>query len=122
MGVRTAWKDALASRDEIAADEERDEASRQSGCRAIGTLPDRRRAQVSGVVRSVTLRPREGVPAFAAELFDGSGSLDLVWLGRRRIAGIEPGARLRAEGLVSMSGGRPTVFNPRYELRARHGE
>ncbi len=122
MGVRTALKDALASRDEIAADEERDEASRQSGCAAIGSLPDRRRAQVSGVVRSVTLRPREGVPAFAAELFDGTGSLDLVWLGRRRIAGIEPGARLRVEGLVSTSGGRPTVFNPRYELRARHAE
>jgi hypothetical protein len=122
MGVRTALKDALASRDEIAADEERDEARRQSGCSAIGSLPDRRRVQVSGVVRSVTLRPREGVPAFAAELFDGTGSLDLVWLGRRRIAGIEPGARLKAEGLVCASGGRPTVFNPRYELRARHGE
>jgi hypothetical protein len=122
MSLRTALREALASRDEIAADEERDDAAQQTGCTAIGTIPDRHRAQASGVVRSVMLRPREGVPAVAAELYDGTGSLDLVWLGRRRIAGVEPGRRLKVEGLVCLREGRPTMYNPRYELRARSGE
>lgn len=43
--------------------------------------------------------------------------VNLVWLGRRKIAGIDPGRRLRAEGLVSEQDGRKVMFNPRYELR-----
>lgn len=122
MGLRSGLRVALASRDAITADEERDDAAQQLGCTAIGTLPDRRRAQVSGVVRSVTLRPRDGVPAVAAELYDGTGSLEVLWLGRRRIAGIDPGRRLKVEGLVCTAEGRPTMYNPRYELRAQIGE
>jgi hypothetical protein len=45
-----------------------------------------------------------------------------VWLGRREIAGIAPGRRLRIDGLVCLVDGRRTVFNPRYELRPRPGE
>jgi hypothetical protein len=88
----------------------------------VATAGNRERVVISGVVRSVILRPREGVPALEAELYDGSASVDLVWLGRRQIAGIEPGRRLRVEGLVCQMGGRPMIYNPRYELRARPGE
>jgi hypothetical protein len=78
---------------------------------------ERRRACVAGTLRTVTLRPRGGAPALEAELYDGTDVINLVWLGRRRIAGIEPGRRLRAEGLVSVQDGRKVMFNPRYELR-----
>ncbi|KRD36567.1 DNA-binding protein [Oerskovia sp. Root918] len=122
MSLRQALHAVLASQEEIAADEERHEASRQTGCSAVADLANRKRAHVSGVLRSVILRPREGVPTVEAELYDGSGSLDLVWLGRRRIAGIEPGRRVRVEGLVCEMAGRRTMFNPRYELRPRAGE
>lgn len=74
-------------------------------------------ATVAGVLRSVTLRPREGVPAVEAELFDGSGRLTVVWLGRRRIHGIEPGRRIVVHGRITGNTDRPTIFNPRYELR-----
>ena len=70
----------------------------------------------------MVLRPREGVPTVEVELFDGSGVVDLVWLGRRRIAGIEPGRRALVEGLVCDVDGRRTIFNPRYELLAKPGE
>ncbi|GIG41017.1 OB-fold nucleic acid binding domain-containing protein [Cellulomonas phragmiteti] len=113
---------ALASQAEIEADEERADALRVPGCCPVDALPHRERASVSGVLRSVTLRPRDGVPAIEAELYDGSGALDLVWLGRRSIAGIEPGRRLKVDGMVCQVDGRRTVFNPRYELRARPGE
>ena len=122
MGFTERLHQALASRAEIEAGEEREQAARSIGATPVGELRDRARATVSGVLRSVTLRPREGVPALQAELYDGSGSLDLVWLGRRQIQGVEPGRRLRAEGLVCEVGGRRTVFNPRYELVPRSGE
>ncbi|NOV97877.1 hypothetical protein HDG69_002462 [Isoptericola halotolerans] len=116
--VRTA----LASTDEVAADEERTAAALVTGCRPLEELEPRHRGVASGVLRSVVLRPRQNVPSVEAELYDGSGTLHLVWLGRREIAGIEPGRRLRVEGMVTVRDGRRTMFNPRYELRARAGE
>jgi hypothetical protein len=73
---------------------------------------------VFGTIRSVTIRPRAGTPALEAELFDGSGSVTLVWLGRRTIAGIEPGRQLRADGRITSGEGRKLIYNPRYELVA----
>ncbi len=119
--LRERVQQALASREEVEAGEERQDAL-TTGCTPVAQLPDRQRVTVAGVVRSVTLRPVEGVPALEAQLYDGSGTLDLLWLGRRTIAGIEPGRRLRAEGLVASVNGRRTIYNPRYELRPRPGE
>ena len=45
----------------------------------------------AGRLRAVVYTPSENVPTLEAELFDGSGSIALVWLGRRRIVGIERG-------------------------------
>lgn len=122
MSLKSALSHVLASQEEIAADEERLDSLAQTGCIAAATAGNRVQVALSGVIRSVILRPRQGVQAFEAELFDGSASVDLVWLGRRRIAGIEPGRRARIEGLVCQIDGRPTIFNPRYELRVRPGE
>ncbi|MBO0610667.1 OB-fold nucleic acid binding domain-containing protein [Myceligenerans salitolerans] len=119
MGLRSALAGVLASNDEREAVNERAAAARSAGCTAVDRLETRRRGSAAGILRSVVLRPREGVPTVEAELYDGSGVLDLVWLGRRSIAGIEPGRRLRVEGMVSDVHGRRTIFNPRYELRPR---
>jgi hypothetical protein len=108
----------FASRADLEASEER-AASARSGCAAVGELEDRTRAEVFGVLRSVTYQPRENVPALEAELFDGTGTVRVVWLGQRRIAGIEPGRRVRLTGFVSRCDGHPTMYNPRYELAPR---
>jgi hypothetical protein len=92
------------------------------GATPVARLTDRRRASVSGTLRTVTLRPRAGVPALVAELYDGSGTLSVIWLGRRQIAGVDPGRTLVAHGLVSFDeSGRPMMYNPRYELRPLGG-
>ena len=57
-----------------------------------------------------------GVPVLVAELFDGERSVNLVWVGRRRIAGIEPGVFLVAEGRIAKVKGVPTIFNPNYQI------
>lgn len=74
------------------------------------------RVRVSGTLKSVTLDPQADTPTLEADLFDGSGYVTLVWLGRRRISGIEPGRQLTVNGRVTTHSGRPMIFNPRYEL------
>ncbi len=72
---------------------------------------------VAGELRAVVLRPRAGVPTLEAELFDGTGTVTLIWLGRRRIRGIEPGRPLVARGRLTRQDERATIYNPSYELR-----
>jgi len=91
---------------------------RESGLVAIDQAPDRTRVKLSGSLRTVTLRPRGGVPALEAELFDGSGAITLIWLGRRQITGIGPGRQLEVEGRIGVQDGVRVMYNPRYELRA----
>jgi len=67
------------------------------------------------------LRPLAGVPTLEAELYDGTGTVTLVWLGRRRIRGIDPGSSLVARGRLTMRDGKVTLFNPQYELKAVGG-
>ncbi len=74
--------------------------------------------KVRGTIRTVTLRPRGGVPALEAELDDGSEVLTVIWLGRRRIAGIGPGRSIEVQGRIGVQNRSPVMFNPRYELRA----
>jgi hypothetical protein len=73
---------------------------------------------VAGSLRAVVLRPRAGVPTLEAELYDGTGTVTLIWLGRRRIRGIDPGRQLVARGRLTRQDGRETIYNPSYELRA----
>ncbi|WP_329173870.1 MULTISPECIES: OB-fold nucleic acid binding domain-containing protein [unclassified Streptomyces] len=109
--------DRLSSSQEQLHSEELQEETRAVGCTRIKDCSDRQIVSVTGTLRTVTLRPRAGVPALEAELFDGSAALDVVWLGRRSITGIEPGRRIIASGRISMNHGRPVLFNPKYELR-----
>jgi ferric-dicitrate binding protein FerR (iron transport regulator) len=90
---------------------------RESGLVAVADAPNRTRVRLSGTLRTVTLRPRGGVPALEAELFDGSGALILVWLGRRQIDGIGPGRQIEVEGRIGVQDGVRVMYNPRYELR-----
>lgn len=115
-GLRGFLRRLTSSKAELEA-EELQKTSDSEGATPIKKCTARSRACVAGTLRTVTLRPRGGAPALEAELYDGSDVIDLVWLGRRRIAGIEPGRLVRAEGLVSVQDGRKVMFNPRYELR-----
>lgn len=101
---------------DLASAELRDECALH-GATAVTACRAGEPVRVAGTLRTVTLRPLAGVPTLEAELYDGSGSVTLVWLGRRRIAGIEAGRHLVAHGRLTTSGGRPTIYNAAYELR-----
>ncbi len=114
-GLRRALARFTAPQHVVHADEEREQAVRLGGT-PIAELRSRQPAMVCGTLRAVTLRPRAGVPALVAELYDGTGSISVVWLGRRHIGGVEPGRRIRVEGVVCEAAGSATIFNPKYEL------
>jgi RecG-like helicase len=92
--------------------------SEDLGATAIRQCSLGERVTVAGTLRTVTLRTHGGVQALEAELYDGSATVQLIWLGRRRIAGISPGRSVVVHGRVTDQRGGPTIFNPSYELRA----
>jgi len=82
----------------------------------VAECADRQRATLRGRISVLTLRPRSGTPWLEAELDDGSGSISLIWMGRREIPGVIAGRELRVTGRVSWVDGRRRMYNPYYEL------
>ncbi len=79
--------------------------------------PERPLVKITGTVRSIRRDRIGGMPALEAEIQPlNQGRIELVWLGRDTISGIEPGRTVAAEGRLSIRRGRATMFNPRYEL------
>lgn len=99
------------------ADELQEDAAK-AGCPLIKAQPDRCMATVHGTLRCVTLRPVDGVTALEAELYDGSDTITLIWLGRRTIEGVDAGRRLTAHGRIGRRGSERVLYNPAYELEA----
>ena len=100
-----------------------DSASLRSEAAASGAQPVKQcqlgtPVCIAGTLKAVVLRPLAGVPTLEAELYDGTGTVTLIWLGRRRIRGIDPGRQLVARGRLTRQDGRETIYNPSYELRA----
>lgn len=82
---------------------------------AIETVAPRDRVVVAGRVREV--RVDEAGPRFEVALDDGTGSLWLIFLGRRAVDGVVPGSLLKASGRTCEVEGELAIYNPRYELR-----
>ncbi len=93
-------------------------ARRAADSRPIGEVEWRQRVRVAGRVKSVRVQSRAGASNLEATLADRTGGILLVFQGRPRIPGIEPGARLVAEGMVGAWGRRLAILNPDYELVA----
>jgi RecG wedge domain len=94
-----------------------DEAANTGAQRAI----DCHRGQevtMIGTLRSVECNGRASTGGVKAELFDGTDSVMLVWLGQRRIPGIEPGRTLKVHGRVGkLDSGAKAIYNPHYEIQ-----
>lgn len=106
-----------ASNDQLES-EERQRVSASAGANKVGECRDRQAARLRGTITVLTMKPRGGMPWLEAELSDGSGSITLVWMGRREIPGITAGREMIVSGRVSYVDGRRRLFNPYYELIA----
>jgi hypothetical protein len=78
----------------------------------------RDRAKLAGVVRRITVRPLEGHEALEALLYDGTGEVTVVWMGRRTIPGLGLGTRLVVDGMLAERRGERRLVNPTFEFGA----
>jgi len=71
-----------------------------------------------GTLRCVETNGKGCSGGVRAELFDGTDTVTLVWLGQRRIPGIESGRTLRVHGrLGKLDSGAKAIYNPHYEIQ-----
>ena len=106
----------FSSQQEVDASQLRD-FTESVGATAASQVKIGELVKVHGAIRALRVRPNKSVPMVEAELWDGSGFVTLIWLGRRSIQGITPGRAVIAQGRLSRGPAeQPTLFNPRYEL------
>ncbi|AKE89883.1 MULTISPECIES: OB-fold nucleic acid binding domain-containing protein [Rhodococcus] len=99
--------------------EEIAETAQATGARRACDCARGEEVTMFGRLRSVEACPKAASAAVEAELFDGTEAVKLVWIGRRRIPGIEPGKTLLVRGRVGERDGSKVIYNPYYELRER---
>ena len=112
--LRRARESVLQTREQLDAEDER--RGRLPDTTPIGEAAARSRVRLGGVLTAVTYPPADATPILRARLFDGTGTAELVFLGRRAVPGIEPGRRLTAEGTVADAGAGPVLYNPGIDL------
>jgi hypothetical protein len=117
-GLRGLLRRFTATEEELDAELLRAETVK-SGCRAAHAVQRGEMVTVTGRLRTVVYTPRTNLPTLEADLYDGSDVVTLVWLGRRQIAGIEPGRALTARGRVAVRDRRKVLYNPYYELETQ---
>jgi RecG-like helicase len=104
-----------ASEQELESEELRRDTER-AGCEHCEDVRRGDLVSVAGRLRTVVYTPRTNLPTLEADLYDGTDVVTLVFLGRRHIAGLEPGRALTARGRVALRDGRKVIYNPHYEL------
>jgi hypothetical protein len=105
--------------DVLDADDLSEGAEREGAQRAVECASGQE-VTMLGRLRSVEFRPQDAEASLEAELFDGTDGVTLIWLGRRRIPGIEPGRTMRVRGRLAVRDGRKVLYNPYYEICQAH--
>jgi hypothetical protein len=118
-GLRRLLRRWTASEEELLAEQLQTETAAKSGCMPVEAARRGQFVSVTGRLRTVVYTPRTNLPTLEADLYDGSDVVTLVWLGRRQIAGIEPGRALTARGRIALRGDRKVIYNPYYELETQ---
>ena len=77
---------------------------------------DRSRVALGGTVVALRRQPAGAPAGYRCVLDDGTGRIDLLFLGRHEVPGLGVGARCHVEGTARMDHGRLTVWNPLYRL------
>ena len=103
--------------EQLDVEELTDEAANTGAQKAIDCQRGQEVTMV-GTLRSVECNGKGCAGGVKAELFDGTDTVMLVWLGQRRIPGIESGRTLRVHGRVGkLDNGKKAIYNPHYEIQ-----
>jgi len=91
-------------------------AERPDGTIPVAGLAWRQRATVEGRIRSVRVKPMTNSLVLECEVCDDTGAVSVLFYGRDRIPGIDPGRRVRLSGRVGERHGQLAIANPTYQL------
>lgn len=117
MDILERLKGIVHSLEDVGArDEQRVSAGRDAT--RMCDVEVRRRVRVCGVIRAVTYPAPGAGGSFKATLWDGTGTLDVIWLGQADVEGIHPGLHLVAEGVAARRADAICLYNPTYEVIA----
>jgi hypothetical protein len=118
MVLKKLFKNLTTPMAQLDAERLRKFCESRQGVVSIADLPPRVEGTVVGEITSLRIVPRAGSASLEATITDGTGSVLVVWTGRRKIAGVAPGKRLVISGRGAASGPkrRLLMFNPSYEL------
>ncbi len=87
----------------------------ENGVLPIASVKWKQRVTIEGRIKIVQVGTAAG-KSLEAQVFDSSGGMRLLFFGRTRIPGIEPGSLVRVSGTVGEYKGHLALANPRYEL------
>ncbi|WCC80782.1 OB-fold nucleic acid binding domain-containing protein [Cutibacterium equinum] len=113
--LRRVLHRVTASNEDL-VDDDLQRSSIKAGVSTIAEAAMRSRASLQGRIEVLTLNPRGTNCWLEAELRDGTGAVTLIWMGRRRIAGLRAGRRISVEGMITEADGRRVIYNPRYTV------
>ena len=83
----------------------------------IARITPRQQAKVAGRVRSIQVQLWSRIPTLEWTIIDTAGdTLIVVFLGRRQIAGIQPGTDVCVEATVASRSGGLSMLKPLYEI------
>jgi hypothetical protein len=116
--VRRFFRRVSESDEQRYAEEIQAWASTVPGSVRIRDAATRDRSKLAGVVRRITVRPLEGHESLEALLYDGTGEVTVVWMGRRTIPGLGLGTRLVVDGMLAEQRGERRLVNPTFEFSA----
>ena len=117
MGFFGRLRQRLRQTDEDRLQEElRDWAEDIPGTMRISDVRLRTRVRVAGAVNRITIRPVQGFQALEVVLSDGTGEVSALWLGRRKITGLQLGSHMVVEGVLGEQQGERRMVNPRFEF------
>lgn len=119
-GTVGRWFKRLTSSDEQLDADALTEESDASGATHAHICRQGDKVMLQGRLRYVDLRPTDALATLVAELYDGTDAVQLIWLGRRSIAGVEPGRLIKVRGRVAIRDGQKVIYNPEYDLLPAH--
>jgi hypothetical protein len=82
----------------------------------IAELAPRERATVCGRVKAFRVQPWGGNPALECTLADETGSITVVFFGRREIGGVRLGTIMSVTGVPGEHHGMRAILNPEYAI------
>ena len=117
MALRKALKGLRSTTDDLHRERLTDRFDADTlGTICIAGAPYRQRIRIAGEVARMRVVPRAGSPSLEVTVDDGTGRALVIFTGRRRIRGVEPGRSLVVEGTARESHNRAVLMNPSYTL------